>query len=81
MLFILFSLCHQFTKLLWAWSISFGHALLIKSIMAVCLNESLRTTVSTSKVLVVGAGGIGCELIKNLVLTGFKNLVIVRMNA
>ena len=27
--------------------------------------------------LVVGAGGIGCELIKNLVLTGFKDLVIV----
>lgn len=41
------------------------------------LNEELRTTVSTCKVLVVGAGGIGCELIKNLVLTGFKNLVIV----
>lgn len=49
--------------------------------MADSLKESLRNTVSTSKVLVVGAGGIGCELIKNLVLTGFKNLVIVRMKA
>ncbi|XP_011402782.1 PREDICTED: SUMO-activating enzyme subunit 2-like [Amphimedon queenslandica] len=48
--------------------------------MADCLNESLRNTVSTSKVLVVGAGGIGCELIKNLVLTGFKNLVIVDLD-
>lgn len=48
--------------------------------MAVCLlNEELRTKVSSCKVLVVGAGGIGCELIKNLVLTGFKNLVIVSL--
>lgn len=48
--------------------------------MADSLKESLRNTVSTSKVLVVGAGGIGCELIKNLVLTGFKNLVIVDLD-
>jgi ubiquitin-like 1-activating enzyme E1 B len=30
-----------------------------------------------AKVLIVGAGGIGCELIKNLVLAGFVNLVVV----
>ena len=41
------------------------------------MDEVLRNEVSTCKVLVVGAGGIGCELIKNLVLTGFNNLVIV----
>ena len=29
------------------------------------------------KVLVVGAGGIGCELLKNLVLVGFESLVTV----
>ena len=46
--------------------------------MAVCLlDERLKETVENSHVLVVGAGGIGCELIKNLVLTGFKNLSIV----
>lgn len=45
--------------------------------MAVCLRRELRSEVSGARVLVVGAGGIGCELIKNLVLTGFKDLVIV----
>jgi molybdopterin/thiamine biosynthesis adenylyltransferase len=29
------------------------------------------------KLLMVGAGGIGCELLKNLVLTGFKNIEVV----
>lgn len=30
-----------------------------------------------AKVLVVGTGGIGCELLKNLVLTGFRDIVAV----
>ena len=44
---------------------------------AAILRDDLRETVSSSKTLVVGAGGIGCELIKNLVLSGFEDLVIV----
>ena len=35
------------------------------------------TKVNTAKILVVGAGGIGCELLKNLVLTGFKDITVV----
>ena len=42
--------------------------------------EGLVEFIRTSKILVVGAGGIGCELLKNLVLSGFENIEIVRIN-
>ena len=38
------------------------------------------TKVTDAKLLVVGAGGIGCELLKNLVLTGFKNITVVSVS-
>lgn len=40
-------------------------------------NEGLRAKINDSKVLVVGAGGIGCEILKNLVLCGFPDIEIV----
>ena len=43
-------------------------------------DSELGTKVNTSKILVVGAGGIGCELLKNLVLTGFKDITVVSIN-
>lgn len=44
------------------------------------LGESAFTRINTSRVLVVGAGGIGCELLKNLVLTGFGNIEIIDLD-
>lgn len=37
----------------------------------------LKSKIQAAKVFVVGAGGIGCELLKNLVLTGFKHIHVV----
>ena len=36
--------------------------------------------VTGKKLLVVGAGGIGCELVKNLVLTGFEDLTMIDLD-
>ena len=35
--------------------------------------------ISEAKLLVVGAGGIGCELLKDLILTGFKHIEVVNL--
>ncbi|SPR00903.1 unnamed protein product (mitochondrion) [Plasmodiophora brassicae] len=44
------------------------------------LDGATRAAVATSKVLVVGAGGIGCELLKNLVLTSFVDISVVDLD-
>ena len=38
----------------------------------------LLLQIRTSKVLCIGAGGIGCELLKTLVMTGFEDIELVR---
>ncbi|CEI69537.1 unnamed protein product [Fusarium venenatum] len=44
------------------------------------LGASLNTSIKQARVLMVGAGGIGCELLKNLVLTGFGEIHIVDLD-
>ncbi|MCJ1256939.1 E1 ubiquitin-activating protein uba2 [Lignoscripta atroalba] len=41
---------------------------------------ALHGRIKQSRVLMVGAGGIGCELLKNLVLTGFGEIHIVDLD-
>jgi len=42
--------------------------------------SDLREKIKSAKVLCVGAGGIGCELLKTLVCTGFQNIEVIDLD-
>ena len=42
--------------------------------------DMTNSLIDQARILMVGAGGIGCELLKNLVLTGFGEIHIVDLD-
>ena len=44
------------------------------------LGDELFQKIQNAKVLVVGAGGIGCELLKNLVMGGFADIEVIDLD-
>ncbi|CAE6479274.1 unnamed protein product [Rhizoctonia solani] len=44
------------------------------------LGDELYGKLNSAKTLVIGAGGIGCELLKNLVLSGFSEITLLDLD-
>jgi ubiquitin-activating enzyme E1 C len=45
-----------------------------------CLGQVKEFLRNQAKILVIGAGGLGCEILANLALTGFKDIHVIDMD-
>ena len=50
------------------------------AVLETTMGSELYAKVKGSKILLIGAGGIGCELIKNLVLSGFHDIEVIDLD-
>ena len=48
--------------------------------LEIIYGREVANLVQSCKLLVVGAGGIGCELVKSLSMTGFQNIKVIDLD-